>query len=232
MQLLTNESGSNRELSNPEWTWHVGLTSVDSRQYTRRCTRASLAKAGWPNSLVYSDHYRRGPYPSFVGLLKFLVDQCDGEGPHSPHWILICQDDIEISAGLRWRLEANGLPYGVVSLFTAAGNHRPDSPGWNQVKTPQRAWGAQALIFTPGLARRFVADPPNIDWTRKVDHCVGLFCRRENVPLWCHSPSFVRHVGKDESTLADFRGEVAGRDEDRDCAEWCRDVEYLWSDVT
>lgn len=228
MQLLTNERTAAADCS-PAWTWHVGLTSVDSRQYTRRCTRASLAKAGWDETSVIThiDHHRRGPYPSFINLLRLLADQCDGEGPHSPHWILICQDDIELSAGLRWRLEASGLPYGVVSLFTAAGNHRADLSGWNQVKTPQRAWGAQALIFTPWLARRFVEDPPNVDWTRKVDHCVGLFGRRENVPLWCHSPSFVRHVGKGESTLCDPRGETAGREEDRDCAEWCRDVEEL-----
>jgi len=69
---------------------------------------------------------------------------------------------------------------GVVSLFTAAVNHRAE-PGWHICDDlPYGAHGAQAYLFPPDAAKAFLSiGPVRNTWTHE-DYWVGWWCRHTN----------------------------------------------------
>lgn len=228
--------------------WAVGIITARRSPSTLSATYKSLLSAGWTRNQILVSAEQNVP----AGDL--LVEQLDSSrrAPHAVHhlrpagcyrnwrfmlammlesapnddYYLISEDDCQYTAGLRHYLDANPPPRdGIASLYTAAPNHRPDSPGWNSITVPLRAYGALAYCIPPDLARRFHADPPHPKWLNGTDTAMGYFCQREGVKYYCHSPSFVRHTGIGEgmeTTLPD-----AGVAKNRQCAEWAEDAASL-----
>jgi len=193
--------------------WHVSVITTKREVPTLETTLNSLADAGWDNVAVYSDRNKRGPYWNWryaVAYTYARIRRIDASR------VLISEDDALYTRGLRKYLDRTDLPDGVVSLYTASPNHRSDSRGWNQVSTikPIRTYGALAITFPTYLLPLMNQEPAKPEWTDKTDHAIGLWCRMHEVPYWCHTPSFVKHIG-DNSTLA-----PAGHPEYRQCKSW------------
>lgn len=201
--------------------WSVGVATVSERYNYLQSTLRSLAAAGWSHGItVLEDVQHLGPYPTFRLLLKSLVSR------RCSH-VLICQDDVQIAAGLRENIEQQQIwiPHEkdriICSLFTAGGLFDQEQFGkWIPVKMPQKAWGAQAYIMPAAIAMEFLEHTPHQEWTDKVDHCIGLFCRDRDVKLCVPMPSLTYHTGAGWSTLQ----KGAGRDDDRQCRIWLRSL--------
>lgn len=203
--------------------WHVACITTKRPTPTLERTLDSLASAGWPHAVVFSDRKGVGCWQAWQWAIHGVL-ACIHK--INSDRILICEDDCLHAAGLREYLDSNpkGIFTGasVVSLYTSAYNHTPQG-GWIPVHTggPIRTYGAVSLVIPVYLLPALLGDTPNKDQPNGTDHNIGLFCRREGIPFLCHSPSFVKHIG-DESTLPD-----AGVDEFRREAAWCGDVREL-----
>lgn len=125
--------------------------------------------------------------------------------------ILLCENVVGLFGDEISRLTASGK---LVSLFTSAGNH-VGVGGWNAVKVPSRAYGAQAYVFSVDMALKFVETAP-VGQKHLADHWVGVWCHKQGVEYVCHSPSLVLHIGDGDSTI----GGNAGVSWFRNCQEW------------
>jgi hypothetical protein len=171
------------------------------------------------NACIGSD----GAYPNFRAAAESLclISQSDRS-----HAIMLCEDDIQVTAGLRDHLDSDARFHallhhpatGVISLYTAAPNHNP-AGGWHKVRVPHRAYGALAYVFPPAAARDFLNHASNLDRMNGQDLWVGKWCRDRELNYWCHSPSFVRHTG-DVSSLAN----PGGIPQNRQCAEFLESI--------
>ncbi len=135
----------------------------------------------------------------------------------------VFQDDVKLTRNLRAWLETVGLwpspRVAVLSLYTAAVNHR-ERPGWHRCEDlPRRAHGALAYVFPPHAARDFLAKPPPSNTWGQQDYWVGRWCRDAGLEYWMHSPSFVRHVGE-VSTI-----QTLALDEYRQCREFLEQID-------
>lgn len=173
---------------------------------------ASFREAGFARPHICDDReHKLGAYGNWRAALAKALDESKGDADY----VLIAEDDIEMSAGLRDYLELYPPPEGVVSLYSAAPNDPSDSVfGWLPIKAPNRSYGALAYILRPQLARDFLKSAPFTDRPNGTDHAVGTWCKNNGVTYYVHAPSFVVHRG-DQSTLP-----AAGIDENRQCRRW------------
>lgn len=173
--------------------WHVAVITAPRETQTLDVTLESLAQAGWSDATIYSDRAKRGPYWNW----RRAVDETYAKFPRvDGSRFLIAEDDAEFTPGIREYLDNMPMLDGIVSLYTAAPNHK-DVGGWHEVSTqkPIRTYGSLALVIPTYLLMTLARYPMRPDWMDKTDHAVGLWCRKHGVPYWCHSPSFVRHIG-------------------------------------
>jgi len=201
------------------------ITAPRPKFQTLHDTLASLQDAGFDPPLVIHDEHQAGCYVTWRlaarWALHYHVHQL---GFYD--FILICEDDIELAAGLRQWLQHEFAPPNwlkdrrrfVASLYTARCNHR-DVPGWHAAdRLPKQASGALALLFPVKVLSDFLADPPHPEWADRTDHAVGLFCREKEIPFLFHSPSLVRHTDPSHTNSALVT--PGGRIEDRQCEEF------------
>lgn len=235
--------------------WALGITTAKRPIPRLEETLASITLAGWRKPLVFPDrgspkmpeqfkHIEQivqsketarllGPYGNFRHALKMLLSF----DPYSRLY-MICQDDIEMAAGLRRWLDQqyigpnqdSRLNNSVVSLYTSNGIAR-DEMGWvslfDLVKEDRdvmkKCQGALAFIFPRDLALRFVEDPPNPESKSRTDHFVGKFCLEQKVDILVHNPSLIRHTGD----TCSFRDDAPGINEHRQARVWCDDCERM-----
>lgn len=176
----------------------------------------SLSGAGWTldSNAIMFDPDSDGCYRNWRRLAEWLLtDPAD--------YCLICEDDIELSRNLRAHLESIELPKGVVSLYTGAINHH-DAPGWYRVeKLPKHCHGALATVWTPELLKGFLEYDRSDEFANGTDTHIGMWCKRNKVDYWCHSPSFVRHTGV-TSAIDPSWDET--NPQWRQCKEWISEV--------
>jgi hypothetical protein len=192
--------------------WAVALITAPREPSWLRDTVESLTRAGWdkptlyaePDTPVFADlghldmvvnRRRLGPHLNFRRALAGLVEQSASAEAYA-----VFEDDVAVTGNLRGWLETVGLwpscRVGVVSLYTAAVNHR-EQPGWHKCEDlPKRAHGALAYVFPPDAARDFLAKPPASKTWGQQDYWVGRWCRDAGLEYWMHSPSLVRHLGE------------------------------------
>ena len=192
--------------------WVVGVITCPRDTPTLKATLDSLERAGWPYAGVLHDKAKDGCYRTWRKLGTLLCDlPCD--------YVLMCEDDLQITTGLRAHLE-QGMPQGVVSLYTGAVNH--GEPGWNQVtKLPKNCHGALATIWTPDLLKTFLQYDRSGEFRNGTDTLIGMWCRNSGIPYWTHTPSFVRHTGV--TSAIDPSWDTA-QSQYRQCKEWLPSV--------
>ncbi|HEX4591801.1 MAG TPA: hypothetical protein VH120_17825, partial [Gemmataceae bacterium] len=147
----------------------------------------SPAVGAWPN------HY--------LSLFELTLRRPDADA------FLLLQDDAIIYDGenVREYLEESLWPAGgapVVSLYCpepyTAGRY-----GWHRLRRPW-VWGAQAFVFSPEAARRYLRDRRVCQhrWRSaaggltQIDVLLGWWAWWRRVPIWLPTPSLIQHVGE------------------------------------
>lgn len=235
--------------------WSLGITTAPRQINTLHRTLQSVVAAGWdgmydrvrifaepgtamplqsPIAATWTSHAERlGPYGNLRAAVARLLE---ADSHRKAEVLLILQDDIQLTAGLRSFLDADenfqtlieSTDTGVVSLYCAAPNHHEDraamfyagkagKSGWHEIeKLPRRAYGALAYAFSRRSAERFVAAKTGNGKALAADYWVGRWCREHDLEYWTHSPSFVRHADQGCSSL----GEPNLNEECRQCREF------------
>lgn len=198
--------------------WQVGVITCPRENPTLSKTLDSLYLAGWYVTTIFEDKEKDGCYRNWRKCAKSLLDKSS-----QSDLILIAEDDIEVTKGLRKHLVK--LPAGVVSLYTAAPNHGVN--GWNQiVDLPKKSNGALATVWRPQILSEFLRYDRSDEFKNGTDTLIGMWCKRTGTPLWCHSPSFVRHTG-DTSTIDPTWDEC--QQYYRNCKEWLPSADSFFS---
>lgn len=191
--------------------WQVGVITCPREKSTLTRTLESFYGAGWYVTRIFNDPLLEGCYINWRKCARALLDHSEPSD-----LILVAEDDILLSQGLRRHLERQNLPQGVVSLYTASPNH--GEPGWNQITNlPKRSNGALATVWRPDTLESFMEWDQSDKFEHGTDIHIGMWCKRTKVPLWCHTPSFVKHIGE-TSTIDPMWDEV--QKEQRQCREW------------
>ncbi|QDU11419.1 hypothetical protein [Gimesia aquarii] len=208
-----------RNISN----WSVGITTAPRKQPTLCQTIASIKKAGWErlqvfaepgveipedfNDLIFVQRYERlGAFPNwYLSLTEMVLRDPKAEA------YLLCQDDVLFSENTREYLEFKLWPapeVGVVSIYCPSHYQQKITPEFIREDRGWRSWGALAYIFSNPSARSLLSDSAVLnhrdfgpaDGLKHIDAVVGLWCERNQLPYFVHSPSLAQHIG-DTSTI-------------------------------
>lgn len=205
-------------------TYLVGVTSAPRPKPTLSATLDSLAAAGWTEPIVFYDAERRGPWWNFKRTLTSLL--CIGGSTHlssPPDMLLIVEDDIEVTPGLRWWIDENREripPHCLISLYWAMKRPHSHKHGFHFVDDHGRLVNGALAYLIPfaraaTLDSAIVIDP--MPGRTETDIQIANACSRINNPAYvAHYPSFVRHTGGGNSSLR----VPCGNDENRQCTEF------------
>jgi len=203
----------------------VGVTSSPRPKPTLPSTLDSLAKSGWTDAIVFYDAERRGPWWNFKRALTTLASI--GRAVTSPHGepdcLLIAEDDIEITPGLRWWIDktfANLINDGnsILSLYCPQSLYCGNGdPGWyGTTENDRMSCGALAYLI-PFRTAFSLPFPDPLQCDQATDRQVAKWCSQNTGPIYfVHSPSFVRHIGGGNSSLRN----PCGDDSTRQCSEF------------
>ncbi len=199
-------------------TWAVGLTTAPHRTSMLQSTLESLALAGWPDPLVFSEpgsdeeamkgkrtvqrETTLGAWPNWYLGLSELVSQ----DPHAEAY-LVCQEDAMFCANPREYLEATLWPAertGIVSLHTPKYPSRSTNEGFFAQDVGWGAWGAMAYILPNASARALLRDSRAVnhrsrgprDGLVNVDSVVGSWCQRAEFSYHMHARAFANIPGR------------------------------------
>lgn len=222
--------GSLDQLIPPPWkrrkgriaNWAVGVTTAPRRAPTLERCLDHLARAGWDAPHIFMDSIVRvpdrfghlpgtlrspaiGAWPNhYLSLFELTLRQPDADA------FLILQDDALIYDGenVREYLERVLWPSAtaIVSLYCPA-PYNASRFGWRRFRKSW-VWGAQAFLFSPEAARRYLLSRRVCQhrWRSaekgltQIDVLLGWWAWWRRVPIWYPTPSLVRHIG-DISTL-------------------------------
>lgn len=159
-------------------------------------TLESLARAGWESPIVCCDHDRTlGPWGNLRRAMRVLLEV------RSPsRWIVVFQDDIEVTEGLKRHIydDCSWQPVhrGIASLYSPAMECDPlfGRGRWNPILRLPGSYGALALVFPRGIAERLLAKTDEAKKTM-ADFQVAKFCHYQGYNWTAPFPSFVRHIG-------------------------------------
>lgn len=191
-------------------TYLVGVTSAPRTNPTLPATLDSLASAGWTDPMVFYDGERRGPWWNFKRALTTIVRLSRANVPAKegrPDCIMIVEDDIAITPGLRWWLDFHRPQIGdLYSLYSSAMVADDEStPGhWYELNhIESHANGALAYLMrfetAVRLSSQIAIDP--IQGDTRTDAQIAAACSSERGPTYlAHCPSFVRHTGTGNNT--------------------------------
>lgn len=198
--------------------WSLAITTAPRKQSTLAATLASIQEAGWErHQLIVAAEpgtpvptgwptetapERLGAWRNFLRALRLALER----DPHADG-ILLFQDDVELSAGLRGLLESLEIPpdAGFVSPYCPTiYSPAKDVPGWFSVRPGSFRgipWfgfvGALAVLFPRQNAEAFLQDEfvRTYDKNRWVDGVLGHWCKRAGKRPYCHWPSLIGHTG-------------------------------------
>lgn len=215
--------------------WFTAVVSAPRNPPTLPATLDSLARAGWTDAVVFCDWERRGAMWNWRKALESSVHLA---AYRKDDWLLICEDDIEVTPGLRHSLWSprsdNELLFGsVFSLYCPSYLERTNlnnRPSWQSIvgTNLHGSHGALAYAIAVSTAESMLnairSFGPRSCGFSGADHFVSWFCREFERPYFFPSPSFVRHTG----THSSLRRPV-GDDRFRQCHSW---VERIRDDGT
>ncbi|QDT44045.1 hypothetical protein Pan241w_41500 [Gimesia alba] len=206
---------SNRNITH----WSVGITTAPRTEPTLNQTIDSLRKAGWDQLQIYAEPgveipadsqnllivprtERLGAFPNwYLALTEMLLRDPKAEA------YLLCQDDVLIAENTRAYLERRLWPaaeIGVVSIYCPSHYQQNSTPDFIREDRGWRSWGALAYIFSNPSARLLLSDVTVLnhrgfgpaEGLKQIDAVVGLWCERQQLPYFVHSPSLVQHIGE------------------------------------
>ena len=199
--------------------WSVGITTAPRTQPTLKETIDSLRRAGWqqlqlfaepdvampendPDLIISERPLRLGAFPNwYLSLTEMMLRNPKAEA------YLICQDDVLFAQNSRDYLERHLWPaaeIGVVSIYCPSHYQQNQTPGFVREDRGWSSWGALAYIFSNPSARLLLSDVAVLshrgfgpaDGMKQIDAVVGLWCERQQLPYYVHSPSLAQHVGE------------------------------------
>lgn len=203
--------------------WSVGITTAPRKRPTLFQTIQSLRAAGWQKLQLYAEpgvelpesdrdlfisqrSVRLGAFPNwYLSLTEMVLRDPKVEA------YLICQDDVLFSQNTRDYLERRLWPapeVGVVSIYCPSHYQQMQTPEFVREDRGWKSWGALAYIFSNPSARLLLSDAAVLnhrgfgpaEGLQHIDAVVGLWCERQELPYFVHSPSLAQHIG-DTSTI-------------------------------
>jgi len=185
----------------PKIRWFSAVLSAPRNPPTLPATLDSLARAGFTSPLVFCDWERCGPMQNFIRALDASIRLAEIRGDE---FLLISEDDVEFTAGLRYHIPLPPLTFNsVLSLYCSVGmaeyleNLQESRHGWHSITPPVNARGQGALVYAMhiNVARRIRWNP--FPWSNCIgaDHWVPVVCQKAEIPLLIHTPSLARHTG-------------------------------------
>ena len=205
--------------------WLIGVVTAPRIISTLDRTLDSIALAGWPETIAVSHRGESTPSTTWLRCLEILVGIALD---HHSTRIVIFEDDVLVSAGLRRHLERSPPPAGLVSLYCSRTNHHEDNGSlWHEIPdVPRRAHGALGYCLDLVLARGILGCQSCQDLGHgATDRMIGYFAKERGVPYWCPSPSLVYHLGEGLSGVEPLA--VPRFSRDRNCEVWCEDAGTL-----
>lgn len=189
-----------------DWRWLVGITTAPRKQPTLERTVASLRAAGWRDPHVFAEPgvspvsgctwhanaTRLGGWPNFVHMARVLTSlESDA--------ILLLQDDVLLSPGLRQYLESTPWPKcGALSPYTSSIYAR-DGWGWKKIKYHGLV-GALAFVIRPHVLKNLLTSRyARETQSNGIDTFFGRWIVSQGGLLF-HQPSLAEHIG-DTSTI-------------------------------
>jgi len=214
-----------------------GITTSHRDPDTLRESLASLSLAGFTMPHIFAEpdaklcrrvrvvrnKTKLGPWRNFKSGLRFLLANYPGADAYA-----MFQDDIEVSAGLRPYLDLKLFPAedcGVVSIYTPE-FHQSESTGMHPVTDMfelQRMYGALAYLFPGRVAKKLVDTTQGSECLTKTDQWVARFCIDEGLSYWHHSPSLVRHLAVESSSIRPEASYLHNH-QYRQCGRFCEDA--------
>jgi hypothetical protein len=194
--------------------WLCGVISAPRPASTLDATLRSLAAAGWTEPIVFCDYQRQGQMWNWMRALDGMIRIAEVE---QKEWLLICEDDIEVTPTLRHNITLWPRAWrGVLSLYCSIGLNYPGGRGFEELfATSAKGQGALAYAMTLNVARKLRWDLCDCDTPLGSDHLVPVACQRLCIPFFIHCPSLIRHTG----TTTSLRRPV-GDERFRNCHSW------------
>jgi len=217
------------------------ITAPGRIQPTIDDTVASLERAGFNNPIIYTDHEQSGCWVSWIRAMADLTTK-DTDA------IMICEDDVNFSKGLREYLEVSLWPedpqkIAVCSPFCPQ-LYRSDIAGWCPQNIGWNLCMAQSWIIPIETARRIYDNfknvprdtkkipkitPENIHKHNKTiqerlltDSRIGVWALQQKLSIWYHTPSLAQHTAIDNSII----GNNFGMYSLREATDYNPDAEY------
>lgn len=204
----------------------TGVITAPGRIYpTVDDTVASLKRAGFDKIIVYDDQEQSGCWVNWIRAMTDLVaKEADA--------IMICEDDVNFSVGLRSYLDVSLWPedpkkIAICSPFCPQ-LYKRNSMGWHM---ENRGWNlcmAQSWIIPKSSAEHIYdhfkdvpqktakvpkINPENIQVYPKAiqerlltDSRVGQWALAKGLDVWYHTPSLAQHTAIDNSLIGNNFG--------------------------
>jgi len=208
----------------------AAITTAPGREIpTIQRTSSSLIASGI-NPIIYEDNDQSGCWVSWVRALSNLLNLINTGT--SANAIMICEDDVEFSPGLKEYLDLTLWPENPDKIALCSAycpkQYTTDKAGWH---VENRGWTlsmAQAWII-PTQSARMIYDefkdvpekvasiprltPENIRLYRDqinerilTDNRIGLWAQNNNLNVWYHTPSLSQHIASRDSIIGNNWG--------------------------
>lgn len=194
---------------------HIGITTAPREDYLLRETENDLL--GY-NCMVFAEPKSNiegiksnviqgkktlGGFGNFKNMIAELLK-------FKEPYFLLCEDDFRIEKGFHHNLSklVNEGRKGVFSFFQFPNQfHAFENEGWNEFKHDANYAGTVCLLVDRETLKQISESETFVNWVKihgynqQRDLCIGTVCKENNIPLYIHQPSLVRHTGYGKSTL-------------------------------
>ena len=165
----------------------------------------SIDQAGWENVHVFSEpgseevsadqHVAVSRLGPFNNLLRSVTYLLDGKG-----YVLVFQDDVQVSRYARELVDGLDIPEGVVSLYEPFESAEYAVDGLNLATETKHGYGALGYLFTRKCAKEFAKfHHPHKRRGLQADLRVFNWCMQMGFQYHWHSPSLIMHTGHTSS---------------------------------
>jgi hypothetical protein len=169
--------------------------------------------------VLHKNRERLGCFDNWRAAARWLLLNTESD------YILMCEDDTSWNVGA-WPIMADfAQPDRVISGWTSLVNATFGITGWQKAANlSYSGWcGSLALLYPRGILNKVVL---NHNLTKEggvhLDTDMGFALQELNVPIYCHHPSLVHHLGNKHSTFPHLTDDLQSVDA-RQCYATCRD---------